>query len=54
MTYLWKCTHCGHEERVERPMSKHDEKPSKWCCFKTNWERVFEAPMIVTGDGVKV
>lgn len=63
MTYTWKCSDCGDVRRVSRPMkdclappgrSGYKENPNCEYCGGWEYERVFEAPAIVTGDGVKI
>jgi len=52
MIYLYNCPHCNIETEITKPMIEVDRVEYCHVC-ESELQRVWQAPMISTADGVK-
>ena len=53
MIYKYKCPHCEKEVIINKSMS--DSERAEHCAIcESELKRVWEAPTITTGDGLKI
>ena len=52
MIYLYKCSYCLHEVKIEKSMANSDRIEHCEIC-EGELKRVYESPSIATADGIK-